>query len=356
VLHVLSPQAAGGLERAVELMAGGLVSRGHEVHALLLLDPVGEPPPIAASLEAAGVAVTTVRAPARHYWQEARAIEETLRSSRSRILHSHGYRGDVLSLRAARRAGAALVSTAHGFTGNGVRNRLYEWLDRRSLARFDAVIAVSESIRDRLIRSGAQPERVRVIENGIGPETALSCADARRALGLPAEGRLVGWIGRMTAEKGADLLVEALQPVAGRDAEVVLIGDGPERARVQGMARTGFRFLGLIPEASRYIGAFDVLVISSRTEGTPMVLLEAMQAGLPVIAFGVGGIPNVLDGSTGWLVVPEDRTGLRNAVLEALGNPAEAKMRKEAGRQRIADRFTLARWLDRVEEVYSGLD
>jgi glycosyltransferase involved in cell wall biosynthesis len=279
-----------------------------------------------------------------------------VRSTGSRIFHAHGYRADVLGARAARGAGASLVSTAHGFTGGEARNRLYEWLDRRSLTRFDAVIAVSEPLRDNLIRSGVDPAKLRVIENGIGPSVALSGAEARRALGLPAQGRLIGWIGRMTPEKGADLLVQALEPLAGRDAEIVLIGEGPERARLESEAGAGFRFAGLVPEASRYITAFDVLVISSRTEGTPMVLLEAMQAGVPVVAFRVGGIPNVLDGGAGWLVAPEDTTGLRNGVLEVLGNPAEVQARKETGRRRIAERFTLARWLDRLEEVYSLLD
>jgi glycosyltransferase involved in cell wall biosynthesis len=340
----------------VELMAGGQAARGHQVQAVLLLDPLGDPPPIAAALQAAGVEVTEVRAPARHYWKEARAIAECLRRSGATIVHSHAYRADVLSFRPARKSGAALVATAHGITGNDLKNRVYEWLDRQLLRRFDIVVAVSEPLRGRLIKSGVDPGKVRVIENGVGPAAALSREEARRELGLPATGRSIGWIGRMTREKGADLLVEALKPVAGRLAEVVVVGDGPERGGVEAAAGPGFRFLGLVPDASRYVAAFDALVISSRSEGTPMVLLEAMQAGVPVAAFAVGGIPEVLKGESGWPVPPGDLSSLRDAVEQILADRHRAAVRAEAARQRIAARFGLQGWLDRLDLIYAEVD
>jgi glycosyltransferase involved in cell wall biosynthesis len=160
----------------------------------------------------------------------------------------------------------------------------------------------------------------------------------------------------MTREKGADLLVEALKPVAGRLAEVVVVGDGPERGGVEAAAGPGFRFLGLVPDASRYVAAFDALVISSRSEGTPMVLLEAMQAGVPVAAFAVGGIPEVLKGESGWPVPPGDLSSLRDAVEQILADRHRAAVRAEAARQRIAARFGLQGWLDRLDLIYAEVD
>lgn len=356
VLHVLAPQRAGGLERAVELLAAGQVARGHRVEAVLLLDPVGDPPPLLAALEAAGVPVTPVRVPARFYWREVRAVGYALQTSRSTILHAHGYRADVLSVRAARDQGAALVSTAHGFTGNDAKNRFYEWLDRRVLRRYDAVLAVSEPLRNLLVHSGVDPARVSVIPNGVAAAAPRSREDACRALGLSPDRRYVGWVGRMTREKGADLLVESLRPLAGQLAEVVVIGDGPERPAVEAAAGAGFRFAGLVPEAATYLSAFDVMVLSSRTEGTPMILLEAVQAGVPVVAFAVGGVPDVLENGAGWLVPPGDETSLRESVAHALQDPEARSTRARAARLRVEERFGLESWLDRVEEIYAEVD
>jgi glycosyltransferase involved in cell wall biosynthesis len=107
-----------------------------------------------------------------------------------------------------------------------------------------------------------------------------------------------------------------------------------------------------VDDAGKYVSAFDVLVLSSRTEGTPMVLLEAMQAGVPVAAFGVGGVPAVLEGGAGWLVPPGDVPGLRSSVQAILANPEEARRRADHGRMRARERFGLDAWLDRVEAVY----
>ena len=327
------------------------MERGHAVAAVTLLDPAGDVPPVVEALQASGVAVTTVRAPARFYWREAQAVGRAAREFGAQVVHTHGYRADVLSLRPARRAGAVPVATVHGFTGGDARNRLYEWLDLRALRRFDAVIAVSDPLRQRLIRSGVPAGRVSLVENGIGRPRPVARASARAALGLPPEGRYVGWIGRMTPEKGADLLVEALRTIASDGTVIVVVGDGPERAALERNAGPGFRFLGRVRDAGTLVAAFDVLVLSSRTEGTPMVLLEAMQAGVPVVAFGVGGVPSVLHGA-GWLVEPLDVVGLRRAVEEVLSQAGEARRRADMAMARVDERFGLDAWLDRVEAVY----
>ena len=352
ILHVLAPQAAGGLERVVELLAGGMTERGHAVAAVVLLDATGPTPPIVEALEASGVAVTIVRAPPRYYWREIRAASDAARSFEADVVHTHGYRADVVGYVMRRGRTPRLVSTVHGFIGGDRKNRFYEWLDRLVLRRFDAVIAVSAALHERMVRSGLNPRRVSLIENGVGRIQALDRGVARGALGLSPDQPCIGWIGRMTVEKGADLLVEALGPLATAGTEVVLIGDGPERLEVEKRAGPGFRFPGRVRDAGRYIAAFDVLALSSRTEGTPMVLLEAMQAGVPVAAFGVGGVPSVLEGEVGWLVPAEDVHGLRASVQAILANPEEARRRVERGRIRVHERFGLDAWLDRVEAVY----
>jgi glycosyltransferase involved in cell wall biosynthesis len=112
----------------------------------------------------------------------------------------------------------------------------------------------------------------------------------------------------------------------------------------------------LVPDAARLLAAFDVLVLSSRTEGTPMILLEAMAAGVPVVSFAVGGVPNVLSDTTGWLVPPGDLAALQEAVRQALQSEPSAASRAAAARRRVAERFGLEAWLDRVEQIYGEVD
>jgi glycosyltransferase involved in cell wall biosynthesis len=351
-VHLLAPQATGGLERAVELMAGGLASRGYLITAVLLLDPTGEMPPIAGGLETAGVTVRPIRVPRRYYWREVRQVAQIIRSVGAGILHTHGYRGDVVGYLAGRDAGCALVATVHGFTGGDLKNRFYEWLDHLVLRRFDAVLAVSAELSQHLSRRGVPAARVRVVENGIGAPDFLSRMEARRMLGLRPEGPCVGWVGRMTPEKGADLALRALLPLVAEGIQVAMVGDGPERETLQRTASDGIHWLGSVPGAGRYLPAFDVLVLSSRTEGTPMVVLEAMQAGVPVVAFGVGGVPALLGEGAGTLVRPHDVTALGEAVRYLLATPEEARRRARVALDLVGRRFSLDSWLDRLEVVY----
>jgi glycosyltransferase involved in cell wall biosynthesis len=353
VVHLLAPQTTGGLERAVELMAGGLASRGYRITAVLLLNPNDEVPPIAGGLEAAGVTVRPIRVPRRFYWREVREVGRIIRSLGAGILHTHGYRGDVVGYLAGRDASCALVSTAHGFTGGDLKNRFYEWLDQLVLRRFDAVLAVSAGLSRHLCRRGVPSAKVRVVENGIGPLDFLPRVEARRMLGLRPEGPCVGWVGRMTREKGADLAVRALLPLAAQGIQVAMVGDGPEREALQRTAgEGGVHWVGSVLQAGRYLPAFDVLVLSSRVEGTPMVLLEAMQAGVPVVAFAVGGVPALLGGGAGTLVPSLDVTALREAVRHLLDTSEEAQRRARVAREMVEQRFRLDSWLDRLEVVY----
>ena len=146
--------------------------------------------------------------------------------------------------------------------------------------------------------------------------TPLSRADARRALGLPATGLIAGWVGRLSREKGIDVFIDALASLTDRTIHAAILGDGPERttesARAESIAPSRFRWLGAVPDAARYFAAFDLFVLSSRTEGLPMVMLEAMAAGIPIVATNVGGIPDLLSSSEGMLVAPERSQGARS--------------------------------------------
>ncbi len=357
VVHVLAPQAAGGLETVVATLATAQLARGRAVTVVALLDPWVTSHPFVGALQDRGVPVRQVHAPIRRYWHEARAVRGVADAGGRVILHTHGYRGDIIGYWAARSTAWRTVSTLHGFTGGPLRNRVYEWLDRRVLRRFDAVIAVAQPIEHRLVHSGVPAKRVHLVPSGFAPQPTLSRDEARLALGIDRDVRCIGWVGRLSVEKGPDLFLEALMQPDCAGVQVVLLGDGPERAALEAAVLASglgnrVRLLGRVENAARVMPALDALVMSSRTEGTPATLLEAMAAGVPVVTFAVGGIPNVVDELSGWPVQPQDVAGLARAVATVLSRPQEAARRAEAARKVVEDRFGLDPWLERIDRIY----
>lgn len=358
IVHATAPSEYGGLERVVMDLAVGLGGRGHQVTVIAVVDSRGAPHPFEQAGEHRGVTVETVSVPPRRYSAEIDTVTRILRRSRPDVVHTHGYRPDVLHALAARRAGVPLVTTLHGFTGGGMKNRFYEWLQIRSVRSFNAVVAVSEPMAKDLGRRGFDARRLRVIRNAWRPRPASKSAhEARAQLGVPAERFHVGWVGRLSLEKGPDILLDALASLPAGEVLTSIIGDGPLADSLQ--ERVGsedireVRFAGAIHDAGSLFAGFDAFVLSSRTEGTPMVLLEAMAAGVPVIATRVGGVPDVIDEDSGFLVSSGDATGIAEAICSVRRHPEEAARRVGRAREILRDRFAYDSWLDAYERVYS---
>ena len=360
IMHVLAPAHAGGLERVVHALAIGQHARGHSVVAVPLTDVWSDDHSFATPLTRAGVNVRPLILPPRAYLRERAAFAQLLGVERPDVVHSHGYHTDVVIGDVARRAGAAIISTAHGYTRGPWRNRVYEGLDRLALRRFDAVAVVSRPLADELQRSGVRADRIHVVPNAwsrIAPP--LDRAAARAALGLDGAAFVIGWVGRMTREKGLDVLVEALPGIADLPLMVFALGDGPERAAQETRAAASgvadrIRWAGMVREAGRFFQAFDMLVLSSRTEGVPMVVLEAMAAGIPLVVTAVGGIPHVVSPHEAVLVPPERPDELAAAIRLVFDQREDAAHRARAARARLDREFSETPWLDRYDEIYVG--
>src|SRR3989442_1175814 len=360
VLHVVAPGAIGGLERVVQLVAQGQARAGNEVHVAGVLDQANADHPLLHALTAGGVTTHAIILPRRSYWRERAAIRELGRRLRPDVVHTHGYRPDVVDAGAAQRLGIPIVTTVHGFTGGDWKNRLYERLQRRVYRTFDAVVGVSRPLVARLIRDGVPAHRVHVVQNA-WQETAppLDRAAARLVLGIPADGFVVGWIGRLSHEKGPDVLLEALHRVTDLPLVVSVVGGGIERAALQARARRlgleGILWHGAVPDADRLFRAFDVVVLSSRTEGSPMVLFEAMAAEVPVVATRVGGVPDIVSSAEAALVPPNDPGALAAALRAVYRDQGQARARARRARERLRREFRIEPWLARYEAIYRKL-
>ena len=358
IVHVVAPAEFGGLERVVQMLGRGLSGHGHDVHVLAVVVRGQTADPFLAPLADAGVSTRTLAVPGRAYRRERTAVARALRQLRPDVVHTHGYRPDVLDAGVARRLGIPVVTTVHGFTGGGWKNRFYEWLQSRSFRRFDAVVAVSWPLARRLERSGVPSSRIHAVPNAWQPMApALDRETARRILGLPPHSFVVGWVGRLSHEKGPDVLLDALLHLRDLPLLVSVVGSGI----MQGALRTQAEHLGLngrvrwhgaVPDAGRLLSAFDVCVLSSRTEGTPIVLFEAMAAGVPVVATCVGGVPDVVSAAEAALVPSEDPVALAAGIRAVYRDPAAARARALAARARLDRDFGVARWLDRYEAIY----
>lgn len=358
ILHILALGQVGGLFRVVEALAIGQRRQGHRVHVAAVIDPDAFDHPMLRSLREAGVVVAPLALPTRGYLREREKIAELCRQIRPHVVHTHGYRSDVVDGTLARRLGFPVVTTVHGFTGGDWKNRIYEWMQRRVYRRFDAVVAVSRLLGEELAGDGIPGDRIHVLPNAWG-ETSypLDRGEARAQIGVPGGTFHIGWVGRVSREKGPDVLVDAVSHLTDLPCKVSILGDGQERTRLEmTAAERGLSdrivWHGIVPDAGRYFPAFDVFVLSSRTEGTPIVLFEAMAAGVPIVATRVGGVPDVVSPAEALLVEPEDPAALAVAVRAIHDDPDAAAKRASAARERLSREFGYEPWLDRYSELY----
>ncbi|HEY2898055.1 MAG TPA: glycosyltransferase [Gemmatimonadaceae bacterium] len=333
---------------------------GHTVVVAPTLSAPGDGWNFTALLEQADVELVPLIVPRRGYLQERALIRGLCDRRGVNIVHTHGYRSDLVGGHTGREAGVPIVTTVHGFTGGGLKNRTYEQLQRFAFRRFDAVVAVSQLQANQLRSLGIAAQRLHVVPNALADHAApLSRAEARQALHLPAQGVLAGWVGRISREKGIDVFIDALASITDRPIHAAILGDGPERdtesARAESVAPGRFLWLGAVPDAARYFAAFDVFVLSSRTEGLPMVMLEAMAAGIPIVATNVGGIPDLLSAKEGLLVAPENPAALAAAMRATLDNGEAAAERARAARLRQRSEFGVTQWSARYETIYRDL-
>jgi glycosyltransferase involved in cell wall biosynthesis len=358
ILHVLAPAEAGGLETVVRSLAEGHSAHGHLVEIAAVVDDDAHA--FVQQARDTGLTVHTVQSPPRSIRPERRAIAALLSTGRFDVMHSHGYRSDILNLRTARRMRVPSVTTLHGFSATDRKARAYEWLQLRGARNASAIVAVSTNVSNRVLASGARPQSLRLIRNAVRDDVEwMDVAPARARLNL-SDGLNIGWIGRLSYEKGPDVMIETMKRLGDLPVTVSFVGDGPDRdALTRSADQAGgaerVRFHGRVDNASTLSRAFDLIVLSSRTEGTPMVLLEAMAAGVPIVATRVGGVPDMLTSDEAILVPPEDPEALAAGIRAALGDSIASERRSSRAHDRLTREFGIEKWLSRYESLYRSI-
>lgn len=296
--------------------------------------------------------------------REALRLRRLLRRERA-LLHTHTQlTGNILGRLSARLAGSPVVSHMHienYFRPVRAIAAVHRSLDNWTARLCARILAVSEATRQEFLRQGYPPGLMEVVHNGIA-DVPEQQRDLRAELGVPAAAPLLGCVGRLCAVKGQLELIEAAARLEG-DVHVVLVGKdleqgGAYEALLRGEAeRLGIDgrvvFAGYRGDVAALLGALDVFVLPSWTEGLPLVVLEAMAAAIPVVATRVGGTPElVAHGETGLLVEARDVDGLTAAIAELLAQPDRGKSLGRAGSRRVRESFSEAGMTARVLEVY----
>ncbi len=295
-----------------------------------------------------------------------------MRAWRPAIVHTHTAKAGLLGRLAARAAGVpTVVHTYHGHVLRGyfspAKTALFRRLETWLAASADALVAVSESVRDDLVSLGIAPAvKIRVVPLGLDlAHLALELPRGvlRREAGIPDEAPLVGMVGRLVPIKDAPSFLRAARIVAESraDARFALVGDGEERPSLEALCREmgldgKVTFFGWRRDLAAVYGDLDVVVNASRNEGTPVALIEALAAGRPVVATRVGGTPDLLgEGERGRLVPPGEPETLARAVLETLAGSEAARRRAQAGREHVLTRHSSDRLVRDVDALYREL-
>lgn len=253
----------------------------------------------------------------------------------------------------------------HGYTRTSWSVRLYQQLDRITLRAADHVVTVCQPFARELIRAGVAPRNLSVITNFSAPRPpppAASIAAARRDLGINADECVVIAIGRLSGEKGHADLLDAFRRALSRDPapplRLVLVGDGPERSRLEDLARpiaAKVIFTGHVRDPWPLLNAADIFALPSHSEGSPLVLFEAMSARCPIVASAVGGIPEVLvHGETGLLVPARKPSALRDALLK-LANEPQLRASLSAAAASVVAGYTPARYASCLLGIYESV-
>lgn len=343
IIHLLSSGGFYGAERM--LLDHCVATPGR--HQVMFLDA---PPELIMRFRQAGVdaqGCTGFTALLRHLRQ---------RRGEHPLINTHNFKGLLFGWLAATLLRLPLVITQHGFTPRSRKQKFYTWLSLQlcRTASVNRVVCVAESIAALHRQASVRAEKLQVIPNG------LPAAEAARKARAGRQRQLAGYVGRLSSEKGPDLFLDALIPLCLHHPQLdaVMLGEGPERESLQARIDAAglhqrIRLPGYQTDMRRWWRLLDALVISSRTEGTPMILLEAMQTGVPVVAFGVGGIPDVLEHRhNGLMAAPTDTAALARQLDSLLTDPVLARHLRDNARRTQQDRYDLKALAERWSQLY----
>lgn len=362
IVAIIDTARFSGPGRQLTSLARGLRGTGVDLHVVTFQRLRRPPNSFATWLREQDIPHTVVMERSAHDPTLLVRLHRTLRGLEPDLIQTHGYKPTIL-LAILRTFGAPFpwVAFFHGSTWDSRRVQVYDWVAHRLFRAADTLVVMSERHRREFQSLGS---RVRVLHNAILPsdEDAAGIAETKALLPvLAAFNPRLGVIGRLSAEKGVDVLLRACGDLVseGMNPGIVIAGDGPERQSLERLCdrldlRSRVLFLGNVPAVGPIYRAVDVVVLPSRSEGLPNVLLEAIRAEKPVVATSVGAVPEVIGGTeAGVLAMPDDVGALKDAIVRAMAGVADP--RRIPAQRAVSARFSLERRVEAHLQLYEDV-
>lgn len=291
-------------------------------------------------------------------------LVEVIKQRQIDVIHTHGYKSDILGVLAAKKAGIRIVATPHGFSNNiPLKLRLFIRLGLFAIRFADKVAPLSQQLIEDIVAAGIRRDKIQFIENGVD----LTELESSRKI-LPAEASTLqaphfGYIGQLIARKGIGDMILAFNEIFSRHptAKLTLIGDGDQRRELEALAQSlpcsnAINFLGFRQDRLQLSQQFDVFLLTSSLEGIPRCLMEAMIVGTPVVAYDIPGVDQLItDGKTGLLAPLGDWQQLAACCEKLVHDPVLYQQIAVAGRALVDQRFSAKRMTDEYVVLFRKL-
>lgn len=365
VLQFITPSGFYGAERWVLALANNLPAGSQTCDLVVTKEGSEQDLSVAALYPESAGRVHYIAMSNRFDLSAVSQLVTIINNRKIDIIHTHGYKSDILGLLAARRAGIRIVSTPHGFSNNvGWKLRLFIRLGLFALKFVDKVAPLSEQLVFDLKRYGIKDKQLRFIENGVD---LTELAPYRKTLPVQdfsaASGLHLGYVGQLIPRKGLADLLQAFNLLWQRfpDSKLTLIGEGSQRSELEALAKTlpaasAISFLGFRGDRIVLLKDFDAFALTSSLEGIPRCLMEAMAVGVPVVAYDIPGVDQLITHeSTGLLAPLGDWQQLANHLIRLAAEPALANKISLAARQLVDQRFSAARMANEYQQLFLEL-
>jgi glycosyltransferase involved in cell wall biosynthesis len=365
ILHLISSSGLLGAERVLLELASQSRLLDANVTVVALKNSRNPNTELAEAAQRAGLPTIIIPCGGRFDTKVTETLAEEMRNTNVQIVHSHNYKSNYYARQASARTGARWIVTNHGRRA-GFKLLLYALLDALLVRKADRVVAVSLKIADQLALLGIKRNVLSVIDNGIDISRFAHLpvrSDSGTILGIADDAYVIGTVGALTLAQGHRYLLQAFTVVRELipNAVCLLVGDGPERTRLEQMAREegiaeAVVFAGKRDDVPMILSRFDLFVLPSLSEGLPMALLEAQAALIPAIATNVGAVSKVIqDGTTGMTVDPGDAAALAGAIVRGYADRDMARHMALKGYERVKKHYSAETMARQYLELYRSV-
>lgn len=292
-------------------------------------------------------------------------ISNYIQENSINIVHSHNYKSDFYAFicKLIIKNKLHLIASNHTWKLNTIREYGYKWLDSLIMKKFDGLIAISSEIKDEMIRAGINKSKIKIILNGVDceeHERSLAKTEARARLELGENDFIVGCVASLTPEKGHMTLLKAFSEVhtATSEIKLCLVGEGPERNKIENyiydnkLSETVF-LKGSRADIRELYKGFDVFILPSYQEGLPMVLLESMASGVPVIVTYVGAIPEIIQNNQNGIIIEPGNIGqMAQAILEINSNKEIRGTIRKNALKTVKEKYSSDLMTEEYQQIY----